>query len=216
MRFLVSVLFGIFLGFSAHAATFQATVAINDTQNALGSLGANLLATHAIVTWSVENGDPPIQSYSTSNSVGNTLPYRSLSVAVGGVYWSHAAPSNVDYVNVSDGTDPSGFDYFALTSLTPVSGPNGSTITSLLFSMFNEDETIFSGTSHPTLTELNQLNVNLFGIGVRDASGGAVRVLRFDGDIDIVEISTVPLPAGAILLITGVAGLGIVRHRKRS
>ncbi len=199
---------------AAQAVTYQASVAIDDTAGALQSLGADLSAEMALITWTVDPNDPPIQSYSTSNSVGNTLPYRSISVEIGGVSWLNSTPSNVDYVNVSDGLNSSSFDYFALTTLTPVSGPNGSQISSMSFSL-SGIHTVFSGTTHPTIDELNGLGSANFFLNVRDASGGPTRQIRYGGSHTIVELAPVPLPAGAPLLIGGLGLLAFMRMRRR-
>ena len=66
-----------------------------------------------------------------------------------------------------------------------------------------------------------------FGPGMEDATSGTVLWLFFDdaggiapGDIDdnhddlVVRISVVPLPAGAVLLLTGLGGLAIARRRR--
>lgn len=103
---------------AVQAATYQATLAINDTAGAIQSLGADLFADMALITWTVDESDPPIQSCSTTSSVGNTLPYSSLTLEIGGVSWSRATPSSLDYVNVGDALDSGSSDYFASTTLS--------------------------------------------------------------------------------------------------
>jgi hypothetical protein len=56
---------------------------------------------------------------------------------------------------------------------------------------------------------------NLVDVGFGAQSPGS-SAAGFNGALTIYSVAPVPLPAGAVLLVSGLAGLGLLRHRRAS
>jgi hypothetical protein len=205
---------------AAQAATYQAVFSsVTDRNGGLAAIGADPSASEMVVTWEMDDDPTPLTSaYSVSNASYTHdfiyLPYRSFSVSVGGVTLTGMpSTSTAERVflrdGVADGTHDT-LDQFQVASFTDQSLAGGVTLNDMLFTAYSYDETVFSGLDHPGEDLLDAL----------DWQFGRIRLTLADGQAAYItasgtpDISAVPLPAGAPLLIGGIAALALMRRRK--
>lgn len=217
------------LASAAQAATYQAVfTGLQNNNGALSALGAEAGATTMTFTWDVDETAAPLSGpYTYRNSYYNYyeysyvyLPYESFTVSVGGVSLS-GDPSNStnDFIFVRDGTRDGRYniyDQFQVYSDVNIDLSNGWVVDFFRFYAYDYDETLLSGLDHPTVSEISSLDYFMRGeIRLYNAASGTYAHLFSQTAPTITEISAVPLPAGAPLLIGGLAALGLIRRRKR-
>jgi hypothetical protein len=210
---------------TAHAApvTFQAVFSDihHDHNGALAALGAPG-ATEMIATWTIDTEDPFHMARSFDHA-GFTMdyrfgPYEHFEMSIGPVTLVGVeSVTTGDRVFVRDGVADGlvgTHDQVQIGSFTDRAGPDGTTILDTFVSFYDHDESLFSGLAHPTLDEMNMFSRQMARISLTTTDGEFAFVQARSAVV--TQISPVPLPAGATLMLTGMAGFWVMRRRKRT
>ena len=201
---------------AASAATWQATGTVssflfNNDEGGSGLMGPTVSPGETFTfTWSVE----PVSADTSVPPLTATYgrPYAaSLQVGSFTYDWNGAGPGNA----LAVGNNPlpvGGGDSLTFTA----AGNNGSGSQNALatLSFLSTDPGPLSGVSFPTLTTslFTMFEQKLFTFTI-NGGGGPLNVDGFNGMV--TGVAPVPLPAAAWLLLSGLAGVGAFARRRR-
>lgn len=212
---------------AAQAITYQVEFSnLSEYNDALSILGADPSATSMTFTWEVDETaglltTPYSYSYSGYSYQWGYLPYETFSMSVGGVtLLGGPSTSTNDRVYLLDGiSDGSGniYDLYQVFTNTNQVLSDGWYVDYFYLTMYDYDETSFSGLDHPSAEELNNLDQYRYSyVILRNAVTGGYARLSSNSAPTVTEVPTVPLPAGAPLLIGGLAAFAFLRRRQRA
>lgn len=104
-----------------------------------------------------------------------------------------------------------GFDGYSLFTNLP--NTTGDVVSQIFFTMRDSDETILGDTGFPPLPALSEFEITQIGF-IGNVTGEANARERVNYTLtSLSPVPAVPLPAGGMLLLTGLAGLAFARRK---
>lgn len=211
---------------ASQAATYKAVFSdLTDYNSGIWRLGGDPRATTMTFTWEVDEAPRPLAgpySYTRTSNYSFDyvfLPYKTFSVTVGGVtFYGGASTTTSNRIYLRDGIADGRYginDYMQVFTTTNRSLSDGWYVDYFYMSSYDDDETSVSGLDHPGVQELSGMAGHGGQIVLRNATSGSYAYVTSSTLSEVSEISVMPLPAAAPLMIAGLAALGLLRRRKR-